>query len=274
MEAIALFLRKLRFKLFGSEATLFYIWTRLLALSILNLLSLGRGRHVKVAGIYPLKVEWSRLAIDFETWEAEFTKYFLEELKDPKIVFDIGASIGEWSALAAKLVGADKVHVFEPNLCSWNNIRRVFRLNRLSSPAGMFCGFCGNLDLLDPGLLKKVASKCWPPIVKGLPVFESLLNNATKDIATIKLDTYCDLYGVVPQVIKIDVEGAEGEVLQGSANVLNNYHPIIFLSLHPHLLSEFGTTKMEILKYIKDKGYICKLLSIDHEEHWICKPNE
>lgn len=35
-----------------------------------------------------------------------------------------------------------------------------------------------------------------------------------------------------PQVIKIDVEGAEIQVLKGAKTVLSNYHPLLFIEAH------------------------------------------
>jgi len=35
-----------------------------------------------------------------------------------------------------------------------------------------------------------------------------------------------------PQLIKIDIEGAEYDALLGSRNVISKYHPTIFLSTH------------------------------------------
>jgi len=265
MEAVAQQLRKLRHGLLAELPTPLYSVARLAALSTLDLLSLGRGRRVKVAGIYPLQVEWQRSAVDFTTWEAEFIRSFGKALKEPKIVIDIGASIGEWSALAATLVGSENVHVFEPNLTSWKHIQKVFQLNCLPSPVGIFPGFAANSDSFTCEVLAAASSLKWPSIVEGAAVFESL--STPKDLPMIKLDTYCDRLGVVPSVIKIDVEGAEGEVLRGSQNLLERFHPLIFLSLHPWVLKDFGDSKADLISWIEARGYNCSLLATEHEEY-------
>lgn len=272
MESIAQVMRGMRHGVLAKLPTPVYSWARETALLTLELLTFGGGRKVKVAGIYPLQVEWSRSSVDFNTWEAEFIRDFGKALKEPKIVFDIGASIGEWSALAATLVGSENVHVFEPNLASWKHIKKVFSLNKLNTPAGSFPGFAANSDSFPYEVLTNVSSGEWPPEVEGIADFETL--EQPKNLPLIKLDTYADKMGVVPDVIKIDVEGAEGEVLRGSQNLLENARPIVFLSLHPWALKDFGDSKSELLSWIEQRGYNCSLLATAHEEHWLCLPKE
>lgn len=269
-ESIAQQLRNLRYGLLAQLPTPLYSAAKQAALSTLYLLSRGRGRSVKVAGIYPLQVEWERSAVDFITWEAEFMTAFGDALQAPKTVIDVGASIGEWSVLAATLVGSENVHVFEPNPPSWKHIQKVFQLNSIPTPAGIFAGFAANSDSFNSEVLAAASSHKWPSIVEGSAEFESLL--ATKNLPSIKLDTYCNKLGVVPSVIKIDVEGAEGEVMRGSQNLLETFHPLVFLSLHPWALKDFGDSKADLLSWIEERGYKCSLLATAHEEHWLCAP--
>ncbi|NMF60428.1 FkbM family methyltransferase [Pseudanabaena yagii] len=270
MEMLAQGMRSLRHGVLSQIPKPLYVFARQLSLLTLNAISLGKGRSVKVAGIYPLQVEWERSSVDFTTWEAEFIKEFGKTLQTKRVVFDVGASIGEWSALASTLVGSENVHVFEPDLPSFKNIEIVFKLNNLSAPAGIFSGFLANQDSFEEDIWQQVSSHQFPPKVNGQAGFQSI--KYPQDLPIAKLDTYCLKTKVIPEVIKIDVEGAEGEVLRGGEYVLQNYHPIIFLSLHPWALQDFGDTKSDLLNWIEQKGYVCRLLAIDHEEHWICEP--
>ncbi|MFB6226505.1 MAG: FkbM family methyltransferase [Candidatus Paceibacteria bacterium] len=68
---------------------------------------------------------------------------------------------------------------------------------------------------------------------------------------TISIDNYCSLTGFYPEIIKIDVEGAELDVLKGSKEVLNkNKLNTIFLELHPMFFKE--SKKETILKQINE----------------------
>jgi|GEM_PF-2764932 len=272
LERLAQRLKRIRREQFFSLNRVFYRIIRQSAMSLLYLLSFGKGRRVKIAGIYPLWVEWERIAIDFNTFEAEFCRSFVRVLQEPKIVFDIGASIGEWTALAATLVGPQRVHVFEPNLQSWKDIEKVFRLNSLPPAGGIFPGFAANLDAFNPRLLTKAVSRKWPPRISGEHFFETLKDK--KNIPAIKIDTYCDRLKVVPAVLLIDVEGAEGEVLRGSSEILEQFQPLVFLSLHEAAMKDFGDSKAGLLGWIEQYGYDCRFISVDHEEHWLCTPKK
>jgi hypothetical protein len=52
-----------------------------------------------------------------------------------------------------------------------------------------------------------------------------------------------------PQVVKIDVEGAEVEVLQGAKNMLRNQRPRLFIEAHSHALSAECAMLLQTLDY-------------------------
>ena len=73
----------------------------------------------------------------------------------------------------------------------------------------------------------------------------------------ITLDDYVFRNGLVPDTIKIDVEGAEAAVLFGSKETLRSYKPIIFLSVHPAELAATAQGLDGLLELIHGCGYRC-----------------
>ncbi len=269
-ETVAQVLRTARHSLFGSGQSRLALALRASAFRLLYRISGGNGRFVRVAGEFPMYVEWERIAIDFEQFEAGFTLPFGRYLAPGMTVFDVGASFGEWSVLAATRVGTERVHVFEPNLPSWRKIKTIFDLNRLGMPKGVFQGFAADMDRLAGSERERLVAPAWPEVVEGVAEFEDLRN--PKGISSISLDSYCRITGAVPDVIKIDVEGAEGPVLRGAIQTLRTARPAIFLSLHPWLLPAFGDSKQGVLDFLEKLGYQNELLATDHEEHWLSRP--
>ena len=53
----------------------------------------------------------------------------------------------------------------------------------------------------------------------------------------------------IPDLLKIDVEGAELSVLKGAEKVLRSEHPIILLSVHSDQL------RKDCLEYLRIQGY-------------------
>ena len=78
------------------------------------------------------------------------------------------------------------------------------------------------------------------------------------------LDNLCKKNRINPEVIKIDVHGAEGLVLRGSISILKNNCKIILLELHSdEYLNKFsqGDTRASIIKILLKNDYSCLLVS-------------
>lgn len=59
-----------------------------------------------------------------------------------------------------------------------------------------------------------------------------------------------DNLGIAPYFIKIDVEGAELEVLKGALNVIKNYNPVVLVEIQNH------KSYLEIKELLAPHGYI------------------
>ena len=74
----------------------------------------------------------------------------------------------------------------------------------------------------------------------------------------VTLDTYCYKNKIFPDVIKIDVEGAEISVLEGAIKVLEAHKPLIFSSVHPKHIELLGKTIKDSIVLIERLGYWCR----------------
>ena len=63
-----------------------------------------------------------------------------------------------------------------------------------------------------------------------------------------------------PDVIKIDIEGAEFHALKGMKETIRKFKPYLFIEVHPRRLIDFGTSEKEFLRYIKKIGYLVENL--------------
>ena len=82
---------------------------------------------------------------------------------------------------------------------------------------------------------------------------DSVYNKIVKEQVT--LDSFVAKNGCIPGLIKIDVEGAEINVLRGAESVLRKYHPEIIISVHPKHLKILGHSVDELAKEIRGLGY-------------------
>ena len=91
-----------------------------------------------------------------------------------------------------------------------------------------------------------------------LPFLESEQKTSV-GVPTLKLITFCEGSGLLPNVIKIDVEGAEGAlVLQGGASrILKEFQPVVIVSIHPFWLPPSDSVS-GILDWMDRCGYRVK----------------
>ena len=110
---------------------------------------------------------------------------------------------------------------------------------------------------------------------------ETVISRADNEKNLVKLksttlDKLCEMKKIIPEIMKIDVHGAEGKVLFGSNEILKKYAKVILLELHTsNYLKKFsdGLSKKEIIFFLIDLGFRCYLVS-SFRDHDLKKNNE
>lgn len=154
--------------------------------------------------------------------------------KSGSVCFDIGANVGHYTLLFGRV--AERVIAFEPLPRNLSYLERLVAINRLRavtivpwavSEGDTLCSFSAGEN----------------PAVGALDV------GGIQPVATVSCDSFIQRYGIVPDVIKIDVEGAEVRVLDGARQLLRSRHPKILLSTHGDKI------KADCLALLADVGY-------------------
>jgi FkbM family methyltransferase len=150
-----------------------------------------------------------------------------EKLRPGDVFYDLGANIGFFSLLAARVAGpTGKVFSFEPDIQIAERLRRNATHNDLSNIAIVEMGVWSA-----SGSVNFVSADSSSPD-RGVGTF--LPNNAAAPgIPTrcVSLDDFIQS-APPPNAIKCDVEGAEVEVFLGAGNLLITHHPWIVCELH------------------------------------------
>ncbi len=136
-------------------------------------------------------------------------------------VYDIGAHVGYYTLMASVLVGpTGKVYAFEPLPRNLHYLRKHLSLNKIQN-VQVIAGAVSDTD----GTLR---------FQEGGDSSTGRLSEAGDIVvATYRLDNFVKEKNLpLPDYLKIDVEGAELKVLQGSRNILRQRHPVIFLATH------------------------------------------
>lgn len=230
-------------------------------------------------------------AHDFATWEREAVEAVLAYLERGMVVYDVGAEEGEFSALWGKVVGPERVYLFEPTPSVWPNIRAVWQANFGHSPrpgdvfyalpGGMFHGFVSDRSVaVAPPGGRRYLSDGWPACSDGRLQPDSRFSvvHERPDIQSITIDDHARLHAP-PDVIVCDVEGAECLVVEGATQVLTIKRPELFVSVHADPALErhrsaagVQSTRARLFDLMHGHGYVERLISTDHEEHWQFTP--
>lgn len=227
---------------------------------------------VKFAGKVPVNILlFRRHKHDFENgWETEYLSKLCDTLKDGMVVFDIGAEEGEFTAMAAKIVGGKNVHIFEPSESYWPNIKRLWEINDFDGVGGCFNGFVS--DSTNEATMYNYDFKNWPDCSYGDIFYgtnQVIPGSGYYD--KISIDDYCQLNNLLPDVIMMDIEGAELMALRGCKQLLKYRSPIFFISVHNDSLMQERSNgvREDLHNLFKDLGYSSLHINTDHEEHWM-----
>jgi FkbM family methyltransferase len=152
-------------------------------------------------------------------------------LRPGMTVVDVGANIGYYLLLFQQAVGdSGTVVCIEPSEENLPELRR----NIAANPRG-------TIDLHEVAL---GADEGEIGIRSGINSGVVEIEAAEHVVRIRRLDT---LVTERVDMLKIDVEGYEGQVLAGAGSLLERDRPAIFLELHPHIIPRFGYSLRGIL---------------------------
>ena len=174
-------------------------------------------------------------------------------LRPGGVMMDIGANVGDYSAVAAAAVGpSGYVYAFEPGPDNLANLRHRFQsvshVSVIPAAVGDQSGAVRFFLDRREGTRHSLAAG---NIGKAGQVIT---------VTQVALDDYYDRVSRLGAV-KIDVQGAELSVIRGAHRLLTKFRPQIVLELWPHGLRTCGASADLLLTDLKEMGYAVHRLS-------------
>ncbi len=213
------------------------------------------------------------------TFEEPMLRLFQDRIEPGSTVLDVGASFGLYSVVAGRSVGENgRVFSFEPSRIA-DVLADHLRLNgvaeRVDIQRLVVSDEVGEVDFWegDDTMLASIArAAAERGVIDGRDITRHLRPATT-------LDAFCHSREVVPNVVKIDVEGAEAKVLRGAEAFLRRRQGSIVLEVHPWALREFGDTQDDMLSWLDSLGWTANHLysrgeptNRDATLHFLCEP--
>jgi FkbM family methyltransferase len=185
--------------------------------------------------------------------EAESMQLFADLVGSGNVVIEAGGNIGYMSVYFAKLCGpAGKVIVFEPSPQNLQYLRRnIVNLPQVIVVEKAVGSSSGPRELFIEELTGQNNT--------FYADYDVFTNNATAAgydgggyrslrVDVITIDEYCEANNVHPDFIKIDIEGAELEALQGSERTIQQDKPRIMVEVSRNI--------PEVLGWLSSRGYL------------------
>jgi FkbM family methyltransferase len=176
--------------------------------------------------------------------EPEVQDALLRYLRPGMTFYDLGANIGFFSLLGARLVGEQgRVVAFEADPEVAARLREHVERNKF---LGVTIAEKAVWSTASKVFFERVDPATSPD--RGLGHVAAAASADTIEIEAVTLDDFAGIWGAEPDFIKCDVEGAEVEVFRGAKRLLSEKRPIILCEIHSEgdrcaLLAEFASLR-------------------------------
>ena len=190
------------------------------------------------------------------TYEPPIQDAIVSNLNAGDVFFDIGANIGFFSLIAARRVGEDgRVYAFEPVARNAAAIKRSVELNRLGM-IEVFPEAVGSHSYRGELLLAHHIGGAALSSAGAPPDFSNRV-----PIDVVALDDIIGRRGLrPPSLVKIDVEGAEIDVLRGMPETLRVCRPTIIYEVDDETREGIDRKGRVIAEFLTAAGYMLEPL--------------
>jgi FkbM family methyltransferase len=211
----------------------------------------GRGVPRRIGGeVIRFPARWSRY---YESdYEPETFRFLRAHCGNGDIVLDIGAHVGLFSVVTARLVGLrGRVFSFEPTPGTREILERTVQLN----------GLQGRIEVRGEAVTRSSGAATFFETGDPGSNANSLVASTNRHrhailVETTSIDDFVSSRSIVVNCIKIDAEGDELAVIQGGERILREQRPAIALALHPSALRAAGGSLEQIWTLLEENGMV------------------
>lgn len=192
--------------------------------------------------------------------EPDTVSFLKKTLHEGMVMADAGAHFGEFTVLAAMCVGrSGEVHAFEPHEGLFALLERNVAALGLSQVRLNSCAVC---ECDGEALFWERAEPASSSLAPERPLGSDV--HRARRVRTCSLDSYFAAAGRTPDLIKVDVEGAERRVVLGARELCSlpaDSAPVWLLEYSVHACARLGEDAADITSLLEALGYRCYRLA-------------
>lgn len=178
--------------------------------------------------------------------ERAVIKTLLEELNGTETVWDVGACVGTYTCFIARTLATGCVVGFEPDTTNRSRLQMNLAHNASTEHFQV-----SPVALSDENGTATLSSE----FVEAGGGHHYLTDGTGSQVETKRGETLVNEGSFSqPDIVKIDVQGAELDVLRGLGEVLDGIRSI-YLEVHRDKCGRYGSTTEEIETFLRDAGY-------------------
>jgi FkbM family methyltransferase len=188
-------------------------------------------------------------------YEPHVHEAFTTQIREGDVVLDVGAHIGLFTLAAALRTGpSGSVRAFEPAPENRRLLERHVAMNgwrdRVTVEAAVVAAREGEARFFTNG--ETMAAALFRENIERLARQRFAAPTEELVVEAVTLDGYCATHRLRPDKVKIDVEGAELEVLRGASEVASTAQMLI--EVHPDQLAYFGDSVAQLESFLDERG--------------------
>lgn len=186
----------------------------------------------------PARGQWACVHDNF--YEPNVNLALRDLCRPGMVAFDCGANIGMLSLLMSRLVGPRGI------VCAFEASPR----NAEMCLNNLVANGCPNVSLHQRAL-SDASGRTLPLFVRDNGQADGIVPGVNEQPAgealSLALDDFVDASGLIPDVVKMDIEGAEFDAIRGFGRTLDQHRP--------HLIAETTTDDARVLMAMRERGY-------------------
>ena len=221
------------------------------------------------------EVSINETVIHMETLSREDTtsieaQNLLEEINSDSVFYDIGACKGIYSIAGSNKSPEADIFAFEPEEENSERIKKLKIIN--DSNVNIIDKCVGDKDGKVDFYTHKSANGIHTTSKESLESFSSDNQIKQYEVEMTTVDTLLENESIpLPTLVKIDVEGAEVDVLKGARETIKTSKPAILVEYHEDKIGCFNSDLEGLKKILDELGYQYKFID---DIHIMARPNE